>query len=239
LQVQLPVELATFLFNEKRQSLLEIEKTYNIDVLLLPNPHLNCPQYKIHRVKRDELDSLHRKPVSYQLLPKVDLHHDPVQVAQSRQRAEEPPAVETIVSQAPEMVARSPKADTSKTERPGLIKRMLNKLLNKDESSSEAQPQVNRTGQHRAAGNQQGDQRNRRNNYKNRGRRRPDQRRSYNNNRDQEGNRSGEGARSGGGRSHYGDRNSGHRRHHQGNRGRTDQSTPNTAERATVREDEV
>ncbi len=49
--VELPLEVATFLINEKRQSLTGIETRQNISILILPNPHLNTPTYKIDKVK--------------------------------------------------------------------------------------------------------------------------------------------------------------------------------------------
>lgn len=42
-QAQLPVEVATFLLNEKRQPISEVEQRHNIDVVLIPNKHLDTP----------------------------------------------------------------------------------------------------------------------------------------------------------------------------------------------------
>ncbi len=47
LQVQVPTEVATFLFNEKRQAVVKIEEHYGIHIMIIPNPHFNIPLYKI------------------------------------------------------------------------------------------------------------------------------------------------------------------------------------------------
>ncbi len=53
--VQVPVEVATYLLNEKRQALHAIEARNGVLVLVLPNPHLQTPQFTINRLRRDEL----------------------------------------------------------------------------------------------------------------------------------------------------------------------------------------
>ncbi len=45
LQVQLPVDVATYIMNEKRDSLESIKKHSQLDVLLIPNPHIQTPHY--------------------------------------------------------------------------------------------------------------------------------------------------------------------------------------------------
>ncbi|OTG85625.1 ribonuclease E/G [Acinetobacter sp. ANC 4558] len=46
-QVQVPVEIAAFLLNEKRHSLVYLEQTSNVRVTVLPHPHLETPHYEI------------------------------------------------------------------------------------------------------------------------------------------------------------------------------------------------
>jgi len=53
-QAQLPVEIAAFLLNEKRNLLLSIEKRHHTNLVILPNPYLHAPQYKITRIKKEE-----------------------------------------------------------------------------------------------------------------------------------------------------------------------------------------
>ncbi|MFW2149356.1 Rne/Rng family ribonuclease [Acinetobacter sp. TY1] len=46
-QIQVPVEIAAFLLNEKRHSLVYLEQTSGVRVTVLPHPHLETPHYEI------------------------------------------------------------------------------------------------------------------------------------------------------------------------------------------------
>jgi ribonuclease E len=54
---QLPVEVATYLLNEKRQVIADAEKRHDISIVLIPNRHLETPKYEIERVRRQDLDT--------------------------------------------------------------------------------------------------------------------------------------------------------------------------------------
>jgi ribonuclease E len=51
---QLPVEVATYLMNEKREWLNNIESKSNVQIVLVPNKYLETPAYEIRRVRDDE-----------------------------------------------------------------------------------------------------------------------------------------------------------------------------------------
>ena len=53
--VQLPVKVATFLLNEKREAIRAIEQRHRVGVLLIPNESLETPHYKLSRLRMDEL----------------------------------------------------------------------------------------------------------------------------------------------------------------------------------------
>lgn len=55
IQVQLPVEVATFLLNEKRADIHKIEQRMGVEVVLIPNIHLETPNYNITRIKHDDV----------------------------------------------------------------------------------------------------------------------------------------------------------------------------------------
>ncbi|MCD2476350.1 hypothetical protein LRN56_16295, partial [Staphylococcus aureus] len=44
--VQVPVDVATFLLNEKRAELFGIEARLKVEVVLIPNIHFETPHYK-------------------------------------------------------------------------------------------------------------------------------------------------------------------------------------------------
>ncbi|GAB6067258.1 hypothetical protein JCM13664_05760 [Methylothermus subterraneus] len=49
--VHLPLEPATYLLNEKRQALEQIEKRHEVSVVIIPSKHLETPAYEIQRVR--------------------------------------------------------------------------------------------------------------------------------------------------------------------------------------------
>ena len=58
--VQVPVEVTSFLLNEKRSEITKIELKQRCTVLLVPNKHLETPNYKLERLRHDDprLESL-------------------------------------------------------------------------------------------------------------------------------------------------------------------------------------
>ncbi len=54
LQAQVPVDVATYLLNEKREEIAGIEHRHNINVFLIPNKNLETPHYQIERLRGDD-----------------------------------------------------------------------------------------------------------------------------------------------------------------------------------------
>ena len=54
LQAQVPVDVGTFLLNEKRADIAKIESRHHINVILIPNKNLETPHYQIERLKADD-----------------------------------------------------------------------------------------------------------------------------------------------------------------------------------------
>ncbi len=52
--VQVPVEVTSFLLNEKRSEITKIELKQRVTVLLVPNKHLETPNYKLERLRHDD-----------------------------------------------------------------------------------------------------------------------------------------------------------------------------------------
>ena len=53
---QVPVDVATFLLNEKRAELFGMEERLDVSVFLIPNPHLENPHYEISRIRVDDME---------------------------------------------------------------------------------------------------------------------------------------------------------------------------------------
>jgi ribonuclease E len=56
IKVELPVDITTYLINEKRAAITQIEQRYKITLLLIPNPYWHSPQYKITAFNRNAIE---------------------------------------------------------------------------------------------------------------------------------------------------------------------------------------
>jgi len=56
LHCQVPVDVATFLLNEKRPDIAKIEMRHKVNLVLIPNIHLETPQHTIVRLRHDQLN---------------------------------------------------------------------------------------------------------------------------------------------------------------------------------------
>src|SRR5277367_2093742 len=64
---QVPVDVATYLINEKREQLHQIETRDKVSLVIVPNPHMQTPAYTLRRVRDDEKELPENTTVSYQL----------------------------------------------------------------------------------------------------------------------------------------------------------------------------
>ena len=96
---QVPVDVASFLLNEKRTEIAKIELKQRIHVLMVPNKSLETPNYKLERLKHDDprLDNIE---ASYKLAEEIE---DPTAVTR---RSQEPtnkqtPIIKGVLPDAP------------------------------------------------------------------------------------------------------------------------------------------
>lgn len=69
---QVPVDVATFLLNEKRAELFGLEERLDVSVLLIPNIHIENPHYHITRVRVDNLEEDAEPSYRRVMQPEVD-----------------------------------------------------------------------------------------------------------------------------------------------------------------------
>ncbi len=74
--VQVPVDVATYLMNEKRDWLRDTEDKTRVNIVLVPNPHIQTPEYSFRRVRDDEAALPEHNQVSYQM-PAAPVVADP------------------------------------------------------------------------------------------------------------------------------------------------------------------
>lgn len=68
----LPVPVATYLLNEKRHVLAEIERRQGVRVMLLPEPDMDTPHYDVQRLRDDQIEEEELGKSSFEL----DTHYE-------------------------------------------------------------------------------------------------------------------------------------------------------------------
>ena len=92
---QVPVDVATYLFNEKREWLRTLEDKSEIELIIIPNENMQTPEYSIRRVRDDELELPENKQISY-LMPTAPTVGEPG-TARDKKPVQEQPAVATLL----------------------------------------------------------------------------------------------------------------------------------------------
>ncbi|MCL4113036.1 UNVERIFIED_CONTAM: hypothetical protein GTU68_049958 [Idotea baltica] len=131
-----PVNVATFILNEKRKTLTGIQARHNLQMTVLPNPEMDTPHYDIIRRKESDLDEL-ESAESYKQIRKQEA------VAEGTKETM-PQNIETalVSNVAPTNPAPSPQA-LQENKNPGVITRIFGALFgSKKEEEVEEKPQA-------------------------------------------------------------------------------------------------
>jgi ribonuclease E len=125
---QLPVDMATFLLNEKRQIIHDIEQRQSVEVVLVPNTHLETPNYSIERVRVSDMPGDEEDISSYKMVAE-----EPEQgLAQSKANPPkvEQPAVKAIAPATP-APQRAPATKTTPLvqQEAGFLKKLFTSIF--------------------------------------------------------------------------------------------------------------
>jgi ribonuclease E len=117
---QVPVSVATFLLNEKRQAISDIEQRQRVRVVLIPNPSFETPHYEIQRERVSDLSEDAETEASYSMaVAREELSES---IADKPKAVAEKPAVQGVVPAAPvPQQAAAPQG--------GLFKRLWSNLV--------------------------------------------------------------------------------------------------------------
>ncbi len=138
-QAELPVQVATFLLNEKRKIINAIEKRQSVNIIIIPNPYMETPNYQISRMRNtEEIEGASYKVPEQPQLEIVTSSKDVV-IPQAEQAA-----VTTLEAPA------APVHVKKEEEKPGLITRIWKSLFGKEEEQPEKKKHSshNRRGGH-------------------------------------------------------------------------------------------
>lgn len=112
LHVQLPVDVATFLLNEKRAEIYDIEIRQRINIILIPNIHIETPNYNITRLRQEDIKS-NEMVVSYKMVEKNTEDNNLVISEQKNKPARPQAAVQGITPALPAPLREDKSRDTS------------------------------------------------------------------------------------------------------------------------------
>lgn len=87
---QVPVRVATFLINEKRDMVNDIEARHKVSILIIPNPSMETPQYTVNRLRMGE-DALGH---SYEMATEIE--DNVVEHSVQQKPIAEEPAVKSV-----------------------------------------------------------------------------------------------------------------------------------------------
>ena len=136
---RLPIEVATFLLNEKRGGVLDIEKRTGVQVILVPDPSVTLPNYQVERVREEDHRHDSVREVSYEL--RADVKGVPAFAMEPTAPADEP-AVKVVPPPTPPPGRTSPPTGASNEH--GVLTRLWRRLFGDgtepSRTASEARP---------------------------------------------------------------------------------------------------
>jgi ribonuclease E len=169
---QVPVDVAAFLLNEKRAEVIKIESRFKVNVLLLPNKHLETPHYKLERLRHDD-PRLDDPKASYAMADEAskELESDTIL---NRKAEEAKPRQEAAVKgvrpsqPAPASVPRAERKAAGEKQSSGGLIGFIKKLFGAKEEVKSAEKRPNNGRGRGEASDRNGDRNNRNRNNRNR-----------------------------------------------------------------------
>ena len=93
IEAQLPVNVATYLLNEKRNSVRSVEKRHSVQLVIIPNPQMETPQYSVARRRTDDAV----QEMSYNL-PLIEQAENITDKNVAPAMAKEQPALQSLIA---------------------------------------------------------------------------------------------------------------------------------------------
>lgn len=144
---QVPVPVAAYLLNEKRDSIVNIQKRRNIELTVIPNPHIDTPHFEIMRVRTDDMETVGASYTQITEPEDTDANLMAERLANPVQIQPEAVVGNVIPSQPAPQIDRTERRPIVNPEpevldvqkNPGLIRRILNGLFG---SSAKVDPTI-------------------------------------------------------------------------------------------------
>jgi ribonuclease E len=140
---QLPVEVSTYLLNEKRDWVQSLEDRNDTQVVLVANPLLETPHYEVRRVRDDQTDLPENTGVSYSLADSAPEPESPQAILE--RKAIEAPVVGTLKPSKPAPKRRKP-APEPKAKKKGLFASIVSMFKGDDTDEEQTQSRRSKGG---------------------------------------------------------------------------------------------
>ncbi len=142
---RVPVDVGTYLLNEKRELLVGLEVRHKISVMLIPSPALETPFYDIQRIRNDESLTETTSP-SYHMATTA-AEPETLPTAAEEKANIEVPAVKSVKPATPAPApAPAPARKMAADKKPGLLKRLFSSLFGTTEEAKPAQTRQSSQG---------------------------------------------------------------------------------------------
>jgi ribonuclease E len=157
---QLPVDVATYLINEKREWLNQVQNKSTVQIVLVPNRYLETPAYDIRRVRDDEMGANEPTTLSHLIAaqPTVPVDH----IGNRDEKPEAPtPLVTAMTPAAPAPINVAPEPKKVEVEHIGIFVRLWRFFFGgvgqKEEPKEKPRTETHREhGRHRNEGRDRG-----------------------------------------------------------------------------------
>ena len=172
---QVPVDVASFLLNEKRHDISQIEARHRLPIVLIPNKFLETPHYHIERLRYDD-ERLDDEIASYKRAEEIqpdDVMADPYRVKKPEEKPaakRQEPVIRNFMPEAPapehneadRLLNQKAEKKAAREEalkraqeasQPGLITRLINFLFGKKEETAPVADEKKSRGERRTRRN--------------------------------------------------------------------------------------
>ncbi len=124
--VQAPIDVCTYLLNEKRTDILSIEARHKVELIIIPNPHYETPRYSMVRLRHEQLNQVGQLVPSYQMMEKDESSSIDLKTSTQTSKGERTqPLVQGITPAQPAPVPAETSTPDAKVAKLGLFSRIL------------------------------------------------------------------------------------------------------------------
>ncbi len=151
IRVTTPIPVATFLLNEKRADINDVERRNKIKILVLPNPEMETPHYEVERIRSQDEGTT---SYSYELTTPTPIE-DKLELIQPKPVPPAPiPAVQNLPPQAPapapkaapEQQKVAQKTESKPASQAGLLVRLWRTLFGTGDSAPDTSAHTAKSG---------------------------------------------------------------------------------------------